>query len=556
MTSTTFEHSQLVPQLPRFRLKRLYIVMASAVLLNACSTVYQPDSEIDDGAEAVTTSRTVNNRDTTAKRVLITPSQDIDIPQEPQFKDIWARIGAGLQFAYKYDNARIEEQLQFYRDNPNYLKTVTERASPFIYEIVEEVERRGLPMELALLPIVESAFNPNAVSPGNSVGLWQIGSSTAPTLGLKRDWWYDGSRDPIASTSAALDYLTTLQQMFDESWLLSLAAYNTGPGNVRKAISRNEVRDRDVDYWSLNLPNITEDFAPKLIALSRLVAESDHYGIELAEVANEPAVKLIDVGYQLDLALAANIAGIDTQTLYQLNPGFRQWATHPDGPYSLLVPIAVAESFTIALADQRERPNVTWDRYVVQRGDSLGKIAQQFRTQVSVLQQVNAIEGSRIIAGESLLIPRAYDSATPILVPNAPDYPATASRSSAANTVPPEPPARYTVRSGDSLWLIANRYQLTVAELTQWNNMQANSVIKPGQELVLQPDATLAQTGNKRTVEAQQRYTVRSGDSLARIASRFKFTAEELASWNSIQLGDLIHPGQQLLLPPSDSNLN
>lgn len=555
MTSMVISSSQINSTIPRFRFKRLYIVVASAVLLNACSTVYQPDMDTDESTEAASASRILGNRDAAA-RVSIVPAQEAVESETVEFKDIWARIGAGLQFAYKYDNARIDEQLQFYRDNPSYLRTVTERASPFIFEIVEEVERRGLPMELALLPIVESAFNPNAVSPGNSVGLWQIGSSTAPVLGLKRDWWYDGSRDPIASTSAALDYLTTLQQMFDESWLLSLAAYNTGPGNVRKAINRNEVRDRDVDYWSLNLPSITEDFAPKLIALSRLVAEPDHYGMELSDVPNAPAVKLVDVGYQLDLALAANIAGIDSETLYQLNPGFRQWATHPDGPYGLLVPVAVADAFTSALADQRDRPNVTWDRYVVQSGDTLGKIARQFRTQVGVLQQVNAIEGSRIIAGESLLIPRAYDSAAPIAAPNAPDYPGIASRTSVASTVPPEPPSRYTVRSGDSLWLIANRYQITVAQLSQWNSLGADALIKPGQQLVLQGDTTLAQTNGQNTIEAPQGYTVRPGDSLARIAQRFRITAEDLANWNSIQLGDLIHPGQQLQLPPSDTNLN
>lgn len=555
MTSIVISNSQHAPQRPHFRSKRLYIVMATTLLLSACSTVYQPDIMPDDGGEEASSSRAVGKRDAAA-RVSITPSQELGEVQGVEFKDIWARIGAGLQFAYDYDNARIDEQIQFYRDNPSYLMTVTERASPFIYEIVEEVERRGLPTELALLPIVESAFNPNAVSPGNSVGLWQINSGTAPTLGLKRDWWYDGSRDPIASTAAALDYLTTLQQMFDESWLLSLAAYNTGPGNVRKAINRNEGRDRDVDYWSLNLPSITEDFAPKLIALSRLVAEPDHYGMELAEVANAPAVRLVDVGYQLDLSLAASIAGIDSQTLYQLNPGFRQWATHPDGPYALLVPVTVADAFATALLEQREHPSVTWDRYVVQSGDSLSKIAQQFRTQVGVLQQVNAIEGSRIIAGESLLIPRAYASSAPILAPNAPDYPVAASRSSTASTVPPEPPVRYTVRSGDSLWSIANRYQRTVAQLTQWNQLEADALIKPGQELVLQADATLARADTDRSIETQQRYTVRSGDSLAKIARRYQITAEELANWNSIQLGDLIHPGQQLQLRPSDLNLN
>lgn len=554
MASSVITNSRLVTTPPRFPLKRLYLVVASAVLLSACSTVYEP-SDIDVVSDEANAPRSVGNRDTAAL-VSIAPDHETGAKQTPEFKDIWARIGAGLQFSNKYDNARIDEQVQFYRDNPSYLRIVTERAAPFIFEIVEEVDRRGLPMELALLPIVESAFNPNAVSPGNSVGLWQIGSTTAPSLGLKRDWWYDGSRDPIASTAAALEYLSTLQQMFDESWLLSLAAYNTGPGNVRKAISRNETRDRDVDYWSLNLPSITEDFAPKLIALSRLVADPDHYGMELADVPNAPAVKLVDVGFQLDLALAANIAGIDSQTLYQLNPGFRQWATHPDGPYSLLVPIDVADAFATAVVEQRGRPSVTWDRYVVQSGDTLGKIAQQFRTQVSVLQQVNAIEGSRIIAGESLLIPRAYDSTAPLIAPNAPDYPALASRTSTNVTLPPEPPARYRVRNGDSLWLIANRYQLTVAQLMQWNQLNANALIKPGQELVLHADTTLAQSSSESLVEEQQRYTVRSGDTLARIARRFGITAEELASRNSIQVGDLIHPGQQLLLHPVEKSLN
>lgn len=553
MTFSVIRSPQPLPHFPSVKRKRLSLLMACVALLSACNSVYPPQ-DLDDSGADVNASRAVRDADSAA-RVSIVPNQDMEAAQSAEFVDIWARIGAGLQFAYEHDNSRIEAQLKFYQNNPDYLKIVTERASPFIYEIVEEIDRRGLPMEFALLPIVESAFNPNAVSPGNSVGLWQISSSTAPYLGLKRDWWYDGSRDPIASTAVALEYLTTLQKMFDESWLLALAAYNTGPGNVRKAIGRNEQNNRKVDYWSLNLPSITEDFAPKLIALSRLVADPDHYGMELAEVPNKPAVKLVEVGYQLDLALAANIAGIDSQTLYQLNPGFRQWATHPDGPHSLLVPIEVAESFANALLEQRERPSVTWDRYVVQRGDTLGKIAQQFRTQVSVLQQVNAIEGSRIIAGESMLIPRANGSNTPLQAPNAPVYAGTQASSTPTSTTTTAP-SRYRVRSGDSLWSIANRYQLTVAELTQWNNLSSNSIIKPGQELALQARTSIAQTGNDGVAEEQSLYIVRTGDSLAKIARRIGVTAQELANWNSIQLGDLIHPGQQLSLRPGETSLN
>ncbi len=530
-----------------FRVKRLCLLITGLAFLNACSSIdNSADSNLDTEDHPL---RSVSQRDAPA-RVSIETGDGFSSESEV-FTDIWARIGAGLQFAYNYDNARIDEQLEFYKNNPNYLKIVTERARPFIFEIVEEVERRGLPTELALLPIVESAFNPNAVSPGNSVGLWQIASGTAPSLGLKRDWWYDGSRDPIASTSAALDYLITLNQMFDESWLLSLAAYNTGPGNVRKAISRNEQRDRDVDYWSLNLPSITEDFAPKLIALSRLVAEPNHYGMELADVLNAPAVKRVEVGYQLDLALAATIAGIDSETLYQLNPGFLQWATHPDGPQSLLVPIEAAEHFTTALAEHQGGSNVTWDRYIVQSGDSLSKIAQQFRTQVGVLQQVNEISGSRIIAGESLLIPRAYNSDSPINIPNAPEY-----SSGSIAQMQTEAPTRYQVRSGDSLWKIANRYNLTVASIAQFNGLNANSIIKPGQVLQLQSQNSLAGVQSEVANEEASIYEVRSGDTLARIARNAGISTEELARLNSINIGDLIHPGQQLLLRPGVNQLN
>lgn len=533
---------------PRLPMKRICLLVGVTALLNACSSMMDGNQQtVDDGLDAQAT-RQVGDR-SIAARVSIPGSESSGAVSE--FPDIWSRIGAGLQFAYDYDNARIDEQMAFYRDNPSYLKIVTERASPFIYEIVEEVERRGLPTELALLPIVESAFNPNAVSPGNSVGLWQIGRSTAPTLGLKRDWWYDGSRDPIASTEAALGYLTQLHQMFDESWLLALAAYNTGPGNVRKAIDRNQRRNRDVDYWSLNLPSITEDFAPKLIALSRLVATPDHYGMELAEVPNAPVVTLVDVGFQLDLALAASIAGMEPQTLYQLNPGFRQWATHPDGPYALLMPIDVVETFKSNLQEQGERPNVTWDRYVVQRGDTLSGIARKFRTQVGVLQQVNDINGSRIIAGESLLIPRAYNSANPLAVPNAPEYSAGSSE-----TVAPEAPTRYQVRSGDSLWRIANRYQISVAEIARWNQLNPEAVLKPGQVLLLQDGNGLASVNNENVVPEAQSYVVRSGDSLSGIARRFSVTAEEIARWNDIKVGDLIHPGQRLKLTPGEMELN
>ncbi len=542
------------------RLNKLSALISAATLLSACSVVQDPNPVLQENSQASRESisnsvRVVTGRGDSA-RVHIQPGSESSEANLDQFENIWARIGSGLSFSLSYDNERIEEQIAYYKDNPAFLMTVTERSRPFIYEIVEELERRSLPLELALLPIVESAYNPNASAGKNSVGLWQIVNATARSLGIKQDWWYDGRRDPIASTSAALDYLTTLNEMFGNDWLLTLAAYNTGQGNVQKAIEQNSRRSRGTDYWSLNLSSTTEDFVPKLIALARLISTPDHFGLELAEVKNERVVARIEAGTQIDLALVASLAGVDSEILYQLNPGIRQWATHPDGPHTLLVPIDKVDAFESAVASLEGQTPVTWDRYVVQSGDTLSKIARQFNTQVAALQQVNGIDGSRIIAGESLLIPRAYKSAAPLASPNAPEY---LPGITLAGDVPPQgmtPPTRYEVRSGDSLWRIASRYNLSASTLAGWNNISTESVLRPGQILVLHSDPAIAQVVESGADNDPIEYTVKSGDTIARIARRHGVEIEQLLEWNDIQADGLIHPGQRLQLHPEGSELN
>lgn len=542
------------------RLNKLSALISAVTLLSACSVVQDPNPALLEDSQASRESMSNSVRVVTGRgdstRVHIQPGSEGSEANLDQFENIWARIGSGLSFSLRYDNERIEEQIAYYKDNPAFLMTVTERSRPFIYEIVEELERRSLPLELALLPIVESAYNPNASAGKNSVGLWQIVNATARSLGIKQDWWYDGRRDPIASTSAALDYLTTLNDMFENDWLLTLAAYNTGQGNVQKAIEQNSRRSRGTDYWSLNLSSTTEDFVPKLIALARLISTPDHYGLALADVKNEKVVARIEAGTQIDLALVASLAGVDSEILYQLNPGIRQWATHPDGPHTLLVPIDKVDAFESAVASLQGQTPVTWDRYVVQSGDTLSKIARQFNTQVAALQQVNGIDGSRIIAGESLLIPRAYKSTAPLASPNAPEYlPGV----TLAGDAPPQgvtPPTRYEVRSGDSLWRIANRYNLSASTLAGWNNISTESVLRPGQVLVLHSDPAIAQVVGSGADNAPIEYTVKSGDTIARIARKHGVEIEQLLEWNDIQADGLIHPGQQLQLHPEGSELN
>lgn len=542
------------------RLNKLSALISAVTLLSACSVVQDPNPVLREDSQAAQESisdsvRVVTGRADSA-RVHIQPGSESSAANPDQFDNIWARIGSGLSFSLSYDNERIEEQIAYYKDNPAFLSTVTERSRPFIYEIVEELERRSLPLELALLPIVESAYNPNASAGKNSVGLWQIVNATARSLGIKQDWWYDGRRDPIASTSAALDYLTTLNEMFENDWLLTLAAYNTGQGNVQKAIEQNSRKSRGTDYWSLNLSSTTEDFVPKLIALARLISTPDHYGLELADVKNERVVARLEAGTQIDLALVASLAGVDSEILYQLNPGIRQWATHPDGPHTLLVPLDKVDAFESAVASLQGQTPVTWDRYVVQSGDTLSKIARQFNTQVAALQQVNSIDGSRIIAGESLLIPRSYKSTAPLASPNAPEYLTGVALAGDAPPLGMTPPTRYEVRSGDSLWRIASRYNLSASTLAGWNNISTESVLRPGQILVLHSDPSIAQSVERGTENSPIQYTVKPGDTIGRIARNHGVEIEELLEWNDIQADGLIHPGQQLLVRPEGSELN
>lgn len=542
------------------QLNKLSALISAVTLLSACSVVQDPNLVLQENPETSreginNSTRIVTGRADSARVEILAGSGNSETTTD-QFENIWARIGSGLSFSLSHDNERIEEQVAYYKDNPAFLIAVTERSRPFIYEIVEELERRSLPLELALLPIVESAYNPNAAAGKSSVGLWQIVNATARSLGIKQDWWYDGRRDPIASTGAALDYLTTLNEMFENDWLLTLAAYNTGQGNVQKAMEQNSSKSRATDYWSLNLASTTEDFVPKLIALARLIATPDHYGLELADVRNERVVARLEAGTQIDLALVAGLAGVDTEILYQLNPGIRQWATPPDGPHMLLVPIDKVDAFKSAVASLQGQASVTWDRYVVQPGDTLSKIARQFHTQVAALQQSNGIDGSRIIIGESLLIPRAYTSAAPLATPNAPEY---QSGVTLAGDVPPQgitPPTRYEVRTGDSLWRIANRYNLSTSTLAGWNNISIESVLRPGQILVLYSGPAIAQAVESGGDNDPIKYTVKSGDTIARIARKYGVEVAEVLEWNDIQVEGLIHPGQQLLLHPKSSELN
>ncbi|MBL4851988.1 MAG: LysM peptidoglycan-binding domain-containing protein [Gammaproteobacteria bacterium] len=531
----------------KFLIKNPYqavIIGSMACLLYACTSNYSPliGPQIAPENDA-NTGTMVNSVPATATNTPITDSQipkplhrivvntapaKRTIQPTPGWTDVWQRIphGYGITFT---DNQHIQAQRRSFTRNPDYLNRVSKRATPYLYYIVEEIQRRNMPMELALLPIVESAYQPFAYSPSRAAGIWQFIPGTARHYGLKINWWYDGRRDTYAATDAALNYLQYLHDEFDD-WLLALAAYNTGEGNMRKAIRRNRQQNKAVDFWSLSLPRETRDYVPRLLAVAQIIKQPDQFGITLQAIPNSPRFTRVDIGSQIDLALVEQLAKVPLETIYRLNPGLNQWATNPNGPHHIVLPLNKAEQFKLALAAHPQEQRITWQRHKIRSGETLSHIADKYRTRVSVLKQANNLRGNTIRAGRELMIP--------VAVKNADRYVLSASqRLVRAQSSGSGYKVNYTVRHGDSLWKIANRYGVSVSKLTRWNGLSRKSILKPGRKLVVWPHGKQAK---------QQHYTVRRGDSLDRISQRFKVSINDLLNWNSLDKNKYLQPGQKL----------
>lgn len=473
-------------------------------------------------------------------------------PADDRTHDLWDRLRDGYAFP-EIDHPRIEAELAWYLDHPDYMARAVERARPYLWLIVEALDQRDMPQEIALLPIVESAFQPFAYSHGRAAGLWQFIPSTATHYGLKQNWWYDGRRDVLASTRAALDYLHHLNTMFDGDWLLALAAYNSGSGTVTRAIRNNQARGRPTDYWSLDLPRETRAYVPKMLALSRLFANPEAYEFDIASLPDEPVLTRVHIGSQIDLARAAELAEISLEELYQFNPAFNRWATDPDGPHELLLPVDKTTDFAIRLAQTDDEQRVTWTRHLIREGESLGQIAQRYDTTVGVLRQVNGLKGNMIRAGHSLIIPVAMKDLK--------NYTLSAEqrRNTVQNVQRGDNRIVHVVQNGDTLWDIARKHRVSVAQLAKWNAMAPRDTLRPGQRLVIwRQQAESASAGDLsdllngahplNNVTRRIDYTVRRGDSLSRISQRFNVGIADLRNWNALSPETRLQPGQRLTL--------
>jgi len=472
------------------------------------------------------------------------PSTDSSPFPETQ-GDLWDRIRGGFRLAGQ-DHRFVKPYIDWYADHQAYLERVVERARPFLYNIVEEIEARDMPMEIALLPVVESAFQPFAYSPGRAAGIWQFIPGTGKRYGLKQNWWYDGRRDVTESTKAALKYLNRLQKHFDGDWLLALASYNTGEGRVINAIRKNKKKGLPTDFWSLDLPDETQGYVPKLLAISAIVNDSEAHGIVLASIPDEPYLERVNTGSQIDLALAAELADMSIEDMYKLNPAYNRWATDPNGPHLLSLPVEKADGFRQALATVDKDKRISWKRHRIRQGETLGQIAREFQTTVSLLQDVNNLHDKWIRAGDSIIIPVATKNLKHYL---SEDQRRLALQKTERGGIK----IKHTVRSGDTFWDLSRKFRVSVGQLARWNGMSPKDSLKPGQKLVIW--AKNRNINNARYIapprnatRQQLIYRVRKGDSLARIATKFSVTVSMLRRWNSLPIGKYLQPGQRLTL--------
>jgi len=393
--------------------------------------------------------------------------------------DIWARIRAGFSIP-PLDSPLVEREARWFANNPEYMQRMMERASLYLYYIVEEVEKRGMPMEIALLPAIESAYKANAYSRARASGLWQFIPSTGRLYGLKANWWYDGRRDVQASTQAALDYLEKLYNDFDGDWHLALAAYNAGEGRVMRARAQNRRKGKPDSYTDLKqLKAETRHYVPKLMAMASIVADPAKYGVQLADIPNEPYFARVETGSQVDLGIVAKLVDLSVDDLQDINPGYRRWATDPNGPHHLLVPADKKEALLEGLSNLPEADRIQWQHHAVKRGETLSEIGRRYGLDVGTLRTANNLRSNLLRVGQDLLIPI---SSRPITVAAV-----RTNYKSSASIAQRGKPVIHRVRRGDTLSSIARRYNVMVHQLAKWNFINVNGILRMGQKLKIWP---------------------------------------------------------------------
>lgn len=439
-----------------------------SLLLSGCATSEHVDSNADPSYSGMVSAREYG---------YVRPAVDVVVAERGGVPrsgrpspsgDLWTRVRSGLRLDL-HANQRIDTTVERFRRDPRYLERMAQRATPYIHVIVNEIERRDLPMELAFLPHVESRFNPTATSPKSAAGIWQFMPYTGREMGLRQDTWYDGRRDLLASTGAALDYLEQLNRRFDGDWALTMAAYNCGPGCVAAAQAANRREGRPTDFWSLSLPEETRQYVPQILATARLVANPQGHGTPLPIVPDRPQLEMLRTERSLDLQRVATVTGVQLSELQRLNPAYKLGRTSPDGPSHILIPAGTGErarkqidgaqimpalahlaapgSSTSARSSRLDRAHVRV--HTVKSGETLKTIARQQGVDATNLAKANGLNPhDQLRAGQRIKI-----------------------QSSGAGQ-----PITHRVEKGDSIKKLARRYGVTVKEIQRWNHLSDDRI--------------------------------------------------------------------------------
>lgn len=389
---------------------------------------------------------------------------------------IWSSMSRHFELPDASNRPEVKAQIRWFQSNPKYLNRIFNNSAPFIYYVYEQTKKRGLPAEVALLPFIESSYSPFDYSRVGAIGLWQMMPGTASGFHIKINYWYDGRRDLVASTNAALTYLTYLDAYFNNNWLLAFAAYNAGEGKIQSVAHRsyNELGS-PVDFWHLNhLPQETKSYVPKLLAIVAIVKDPARYGVTLPPVPNQPYLQAVQIDSQIDLNKAASLANLEPSVLRRLNPGFRRAVTDPDGPHMLLLPANNVDTFKTNLAMLPQEERFAMKSHHVKPGESLKHIASLYHTTAEILMEINHLSEAIVHKGQDLLIPQAFAHSQ-----------REVSSIVSEDKVPGPKRVMHTMKKGETLAAAAHRYGVKVQEIRAWNNLLDEHVTKPGEQLLV-----------------------------------------------------------------------
>lgn len=504
-----------------------------------------------------------------------------DITRYRNADNLWDVLREEFALPHYENNPAVQEKIEWFMNNQDELLRSASRAAPYLYYILQQIKKRHLPAELVLLPIIESGYNPFNRSPVGAAGIWQLMPDTASGLGVQQDWWYDGRRDLIASTRAALNYLAYLQSFFEGNWLLAMAAYNTGEGNVLAAIKRNIRAGRDTDFWSLPVAQETKNYVPSILALAAIIGHPKQYPIYFPPVRNAPYLAQVDVGNQINLKYAAQLAGISYKKMIQLNPAFTRLSTAIKGPYKLILPIENVEQFTENLSRTPLNHQINWIHYKAKSGDTLASIAKKFATTASTIRKLNHLSKNRVRHGVDLLIPvndenrasqtesitelakldkdkNSLDKKNEVVVmannDKKTDEALKINLENASGEYSLQPgDTIYMVRSMDTLERIAKRFHMSTRTLRAANQLKGRQ-LKPGKHLIIPTHtapielASSLSSNDKKLKPGDTIYMVRRGDTIEKIANKFRTTPSAIRVVNLMERNSL-QEGEWLAVP-------